>query len=64
MEPLLDPIYPEDDLRAAASSMLEHGLTALPCIDRRGKFAGYVTTGGIARALNRSGDHSMPLAAK
>ena len=64
MGPLLDPVCPEDDLRVAASSMLEHGLTAVPCIDRSGRLAGYVTTSGIARALNRSGDHSPPLAAE
>jgi osmoprotectant transport system ATP-binding protein len=64
MEPLPDPVRPEDDLRAAASSMLVGGLTAVPCIDRNGRFAGYVTPGGIARALSRRGGRRAPIAAE
>jgi osmoprotectant transport system ATP-binding protein len=64
MEPLPDPVYPEDDLRAAASSMLVLGLTALPCFDQGGRFAGYVTPSGIARALNRRTGRPAPSAAE
>ena len=64
MEPILDLVYPEDDLRAAASSMLGRGLTAVPCVDRKERFVGYVTIGGIARALSRSSGHFTPLAAE
>jgi osmoprotectant transport system ATP-binding protein len=64
MQILPDPVHPGDDLHAAASSMLALGLTALPCIDQGGRFVGYVTPGGIARALNRRGERSAPLAAE
>jgi osmoprotectant transport system ATP-binding protein len=60
MEALPDPVRPEDDLRAAASSMLSGGLNALPCIDRNGRLAGYVTAGGIARTLGRPGERRPP----
>ena len=53
MEPLLEPLRPEDDLRTAATSMLAQGRTALPCIDHDGRLAGYVTPEGIGRALSR-----------
>jgi osmoprotectant transport system ATP-binding protein len=64
MEPLPDLVHSEDDLRAAASSMLALGLTALPCFDQGGRFAGYVTPDGIARALTRRTGRLMPLAAE
>jgi osmoprotectant transport system ATP-binding protein len=64
MQTLPDPVHPGDDLHAAASSMLALGLTALPCSDQGGRFLGYVTPGGIARALNRRGVRSAPLAAE
>jgi osmoprotectant transport system ATP-binding protein len=65
MEGLPDPVRPEDNLRAAASSMLARGLNALPCVDRNGRLVGYVTPRGIARTLNRPGERrTSPLAAE
>jgi osmoprotectant transport system ATP-binding protein len=65
MEGLPDPVRPEDNLRAAASSMLARGLNALPCVDRNGRLVGYVTPRGIARTLSRPGERrTSPLAAE
>jgi osmoprotectant transport system ATP-binding protein len=63
MEALGPAVAPDDDLRHAASSMLAGGLNAVPCIDRNGRLAGYVTPRGIARALGRGGPR-LPLAAE
>ncbi|KAA2234834.1 ABC transporter ATP-binding protein [Salinarimonas soli] len=64
MEALGPAVSPEDDLRHAASSMLAGGLDAVPCIDRNGRLAGYVTPRGIAGALKRRAGRRMPLAAE
>jgi osmoprotectant transport system ATP-binding protein len=64
MEPLVDAVRPDDDLRTAASSLLVRGTDAVPCIDGSGRLAGYVTSRGIAGALGRRPRRSVPMAAE
>jgi osmoprotectant transport system ATP-binding protein len=49
----LGAVRPDDDLRAAVTSMLAHGSSTVPCVDAEGRLVGNVTHAGIARALRR-----------
>ncbi|MGB0957810.1 MAG: CBS domain-containing protein, partial [Litorivicinus sp.] len=44
-------IHPNHDLRTATSTLLRHGLSALPCVDADGQYVGLVTQAGIAEFL-------------
>lgn len=52
--PLLAMVSVDDDLRTAVSLMFMHDLRWLPCVDREGRFAGYVTHRGITRLLGET----------
>ena len=52
--PLPATVGVDDDLRAAVSIMFMHDVRWLACIDREGRFAGYITQPGITRMLRET----------
>ena len=52
--PLPATVSVDDDLRTAVSLMFTHDLRWLPCVDNEGRFAGYITQGGITRLLGET----------
>lgn len=52
--PLPATVSVDDDLRTAVSMMFMHDLRWLACVDRAGRFAGYITQRGITRLLGET----------